>query len=67
MIYQSLWVMEVRNRTRKNGKWTEWVPVRDWSAELNAYTVFPAKEGAQETYYERRAVEYVRKEPEATK
>jgi hypothetical protein len=56
----SIWMVETRRRVRKNGKWCPW----DAQYGNTAYLEYPTKEVRQDTYCEKRAVEYIRKEEE---
>jgi hypothetical protein len=53
-------MVETRRRVRKNGKWCPW----DAQYGNTAYLEYPTKEVRQDTYCEKRAVEYIRKEEE---
>ena len=58
----SLWVLEYRHRNRKNGKWSEWSPMEPDFRSATAYRSYPEDQVFAHEKYERRAVEYVRKE-----
>lgn len=63
----SLWVMEYRTRKRRNSKWEAWRSIEpDDRIAVTAFREYPAAEVINEPTYERRAVEYVRKEPGET-
>ena len=57
---KSVWLMEVRHRARKNGKWSEWEHSGIPDAIKSAYPYYPADRVIREIRYERRAVEYTR-------
>jgi hypothetical protein len=58
----SLWILEFRTRKRKNGKWSEWSSMEHKDRPCVAYREYPSDRTLSADCYERRAVEYVRKE-----
>lgn len=62
-----LWVLEYRTRKRRNSKWEPWRSIEPAGRiAVTAFREYPKAEVMQEATYERRAVEYVRKEPGET-
>lgn len=62
----SVWILEYRVRPRKNSKWGEWRFMEPESRGYQtSFTSYPAREVVSHEKYEKRAVEYVRKEPGA--
>jgi hypothetical protein len=63
-MIESVWLLEYRYRERKNGKWSNWCPSEGSYVTISsAFRKFPAETIFNEEKYQRRAVEYVRKEP----
>ena len=60
----SVWLIEFRHRGRKNGKWSDWTTNDNPLSPQTAYIEFPADRIRVEEKYQRRAVEYVRLEPQ---
>ena len=54
----NVWLIEGRHRQRKNGKWSEWESVYG----STYYMERPVNQEIKEIYYERRDVEYIRRE-----
>ena len=63
----SYWILEFRTRTRSNGKWSEWRKMVHPERPTTAWPKYPSEQVVYETYYQRRAVEYKRIEPEASR
>ena len=62
-MINSMWILEYRVRERKNGKWSDWQPMRSESSSQVTYCEYPETELADHDKYQRRAVEYRRVEP----
>jgi hypothetical protein len=60
----SVWIIEQRFRSRKNGKWDAWEARWPFARTRTAYAEYPATLIENQDRYESRAVEYVRKEEE---
>lgn len=58
----SLWALEYRHRERKNGKWSEWATDAPQGRTLTVYREYPHDLVVSYPKYERRAVEFTRKE-----
>ena len=64
MTNPTLWVLEFRTRKRRNGKWSEWESMEHDYRTVTAYREYPTDRVFANPTYERRAVEYNRKEEE---
>ena len=58
-MIEKLWILESRDRKRKNGKWSEWEAM-DFRDPMSTYQAYPEDQVFSNPYYERRAVEFVR-------
>ena len=63
----SVWMVEYRNRARKNGRWSEWQPVDNINGgrPASAYSEYPSHLVFAHDHHERRAVEFVAPRPPA--
>lgn len=61
---ESIWMLETRNRGRKNGKWSDWESMDNRNRSLmGTYRIYPADRIRNDDKYQVRAVEYRRIEP----
>ncbi len=60
-MLESIWILEYRFRSRKNGKWSEWTSMDNVNRiALTAFSQYPAEDVFAHEKYERRAIEFKR-------
>ena len=62
----SVWILEMRGRTRKNGNWSTWELMEPFRGPFTAHRE-PPSFATNSDYIQYRPVEYKRVEPEASR